>query len=130
MPKKSLPPPPTEAELALLRALWKLGPSTVRQLHEVVSPAGDRRYTTVLKTLQIMTEKGLVRRDDSQRSHLYAAAQPEEATQRQLVGNLLDRVFGGSAQKLVLHALSAKRASATDLAAIRKLLDELEGKKP
>lgn len=127
MPKKSLPPP-TEAELALLRALWKLGPSTVRQLHEAVSPAGDRRYTTVLKTLQIMTEKGLVRRDDSQRSHLYAAAQPEEATQRQLVGNLLDRVFGGSAQKLVLHALSAKRASATDLAAIRKLLDELEGK--
>jgi predicted transcriptional regulator len=127
MRKKSLPPP-TEAELALLRALWKLGPSTVRQLYEAVSPAGDRRYTTVLKTLQIMTEKGLVRRDDSQRSHLYAAAQPEEATQRQLVGNLLDRVFGGSAQNLVMHALTAKRASATDLAAIRKLLDELEGK--
>ena len=120
-------PRPTDAELAILRVLWRRGPSTVRQVHEelnLISPAG---YTTALKMLQIMTEKGLVSRDESERSHVYEAALPEEETQKQLVSDLLERAFGGSARQLVLHALSVKRTSRRELAQIRELLDELEG---
>ena len=124
--KKSPPPKPTDSELAILRALWRLGPATVRAVQAELNRAQDTGYTTVLKMLQIMTEKGLVKRDESERSHVYRPAASEQAVQRQLVGHLLDRAFGGSAQKLVLQALSAKKASPKELAEIRKLLEELE----
>ena len=122
MPKKNLPRP-TDAELAILRVLWQRGPSTVRHVQEELGD--DTGYTTVLKFLQIMTEKGLVVREDSQRTHVFEASLPEDETQRQLVTDLLDRAFRGSAKKLVLQALSAKKASAAELAEIRKLLDEM-----
>jgi BlaI family penicillinase repressor len=126
MGRKALPKP-TEAELALLHVLWGRGPSTVREIWAQVNRKQRAGYTTVLKLLQIMFEKGLVRRDDRARSHVYAATLSEEQTQQQVVAHVLDRVFAGSASKLVLRALSAKKASPADLAAIRKLLDEMEG---
>jgi predicted transcriptional regulator len=128
MAKKHLPRP-TEAELAILRVLWDRGPSTVRDVQQTLEDERGTGYTTALKLLQIMTEKGLVRRDDRQRTHVYEAVLPAEATQRQLVRDLLDRAFGGSARQLVMQALSAERASKADLAEIRKLLDTLEKKK-
>ena len=115
-------PRPTDGELAILRVLWERGPSTVRQVHEVLSRDRPTAYTTALKLLQIMTEKGLVRRDDTDRSHVYHARLTEEQTQRQLVRDLMDRAFGGSAAKLVVQAL-AGRASAEELSEIRKLID-------
>ena len=118
---------PTDAELEILRVLWQRGPSTVRQVHDEVSPRRKTGYTTVLKLLQIMAEKGLVERDESQRSHVYSAARGEEETQGQLVGDLMDKAFGGSAAKLVLRALSDQPASAEELAEIRRMLNELEG---
>lgn len=121
-------PRPTESELAILRILWRLGPCTVRQVVEA-SPPGTG-YTTALKLLQIMTEKGLVERDDSERTHVFSPAQPEENTQRQLVNDLLDRAFGGSAQKLVLQALSGRKPSRQELAELRQLLNSLENSKP
>jgi len=120
---------PTDAELAILRVLWERGPSTVRDVHGALSRSRDAGYTSVLKVMQIMLDKGLVARDEAKRSHVYRAAVPREHTQRQIVGDLLERVFGGSARGLVLQALSAKRASAKELAEIRKLLDEFEGGK-
>ena len=120
-------PRPTDGELAILRVLWQRGPSTVRQVHEVLSRARPTGYTTSLKLLQIMTDKGLVRRDESRRTHVYQARLTEEQTQRQLVRDLLERAFGGSAQKLVMQALAAKKASPEELVQIRKLLDELGG---
>jgi predicted transcriptional regulator len=128
MAKKRLPKP-TEAELAILRVLWDRGPSTVREVQKALEDERGTGYTTALKLLQIMTDKGLVRRDDRQRTHVYEAVLPAEATQRQLVRDLLDRAFGGSARQLVMQALSAERASKADLAEIRKLLDELENRK-
>jgi len=125
--KKSPPPKPTDTELAILRALWRLGPATVRAVQEELGRTQETGYTTVLKMLQIMTEKGLVTRDESERSHVYQPACTEQQVQRQLVGHLLDRAFGGSAQKLVLQALAAKKSSPKELAEIRKLLDEMEG---
>src|SRR5215213_5843697 len=117
-------PRPTDAELAILRVLWERGPSTVRQVHEVlVSRVGPAAYTTALKLLQIMTEKGLVRRDDTDRSHVYTTRLSEEQTQRQLVRDLLERAFGGSASKLVMQALNAKRATPEELGEIRKLIE-------
>lgn len=124
--KKTSLPKPTDAELTLLRVLWQTGPSTVRELWEHASRIQQTGYTTVLKTLQIMLVKGLVRRDETDRSHVYRAAVAQEETQRQLVGHLLDRVFAGSARKLVMQALSVKKASREELAEIRKLLDEME----
>lgn len=121
------PPRPTDAELAILRVLWRRGPSTVKQVHEELSRRSPSVYTTTLKILQIMTEKGLVTRDESQRAHLYTARLPEEETQSQIVGDLLDRVFEGSAGRLVMRALSSRPASAGELEEIRKLLDRLEG---
>jgi len=118
---------PTDAELAILRVLWDVGPITVRQVHDALGR--DTAYTTVLKLLQIMTEKGLVARDESQRSHVYRASRKQEQTQRQLVGDLLERAFGGAADKLVLQALSAKKVTAEELAEIRRMLDEFEGGK-
>ena len=125
MPKRNLPRP-TDAELAILRVLWERGASTVREVQEALHHSRGTGYTTALKLLQIMTEKGLVRRNDSARTHVYEAAVPEDETQRQLVGDLLERAFGGSAQQLVVQALSAKKASREELAEIRRLLDELE----
>jgi predicted transcriptional regulator len=121
-------PKPTEAELAILRVLWERGPCTVRQVTESLQDARGTGYTTALKLMQIMTDKGLVQRDDSQRTHIYEAVAPAEQTQRQLVSDLLERAFGGSAQKLVLQALAGRKASREDLAEIRKLLDEMEKK--
>ena len=116
---------PTDAELTILRVLWRRGPSTVR---EVAAALGrDGAYTTILKLLQIMAEKRLVRRDESSRTHVYAAAFSEHQTQRQLVSDLLDRAFGGSASKLVLHALEARKATPEELAEIRRLLDDRRG---
>lgn len=121
-------PRPTDAELAILRVLWGRGASTVRQVHEVLSRERPTAYTTALKLLQIMTEKGLVRRDETDRTHVYHARLSEEQTQRQLVRDLLDRAFGGSASKLVMQALAARRASTEELTEIRKLIDGREGR--
>ena len=119
-------PRPTDAELAILRVLWERGASTVRQVHEALIRERPTAYTTALKMLQIMTEKGLVRRDESDRTHVYFPRLSEGQTQRQLVRDLLDRAFGGSASKLVMQALSSRKASAEELAQIRALLDERE----
>ena len=119
-------PQPTVAELGILRVLWRRGPSTVREIHEELNRTRRSGYTTVLKFLQIMTEKGLVTRDDSARSHVYRARLVEHHTQRHIVRDMLERAFGGSASKLVTAALSAKKASRAELKEIRKLLDELE----
>jgi len=119
-------PRPTDAELAILSVLWQRGPSTVRDVQQVLSASQGSGYTTVLKLLQIMTEKGLVVRDESQRAHVYAARQSERRTQRQLMGDLVDRAFGGSSAKLVLHALSERAATSEELRDIRALLDQIE----
>ena len=118
---------PTDAELGILRVLWSRGPSTVRQVYEVISRDRETGYTTVLKLMQIMTEKGLVERDESERTHVYQARLTQEQTQQQLVDNLLEKAFGGSASQLVMRALAARPASVDELAQIRRLLDELEG---
>lgn len=120
-------PRPTDAELAILNVLWAQGACTVRDVHERLSQDRDMGYTTVLKLMQIMFDKSLVTRDDSQRSHVYKARQKEQTTQRMLVTDLLTRAFGGSTEKLVMQALSAKKASKEELAEIRRLLNELEG---
>jgi predicted transcriptional regulator len=120
-------PRPTDAELAILRVLWRRGASTVKDVHEELARRFPAAYTTTLKQLQIMAEKGLVTRDESKRAHLYTARLPEEQTQGQLVGDLLDRAFEGSASRLVMRALASRPASAEELAEIRRLLDQLEG---
>lgn len=118
------PPRPTEAELEILRVLWERGPSTVRQVHEALAAARATGYTTSLKLMQIMVDKGLVTRDESSRTHIYAPRVSQESTQRQLVTDLVDRAFGGSAADLVLRALSSHTASDEELREIRKLIDE------
>ncbi|MHC4167799.1 MAG: BlaI/MecI/CopY family transcriptional regulator [Planctomycetota bacterium] len=120
-------PRPTDRELTILRILWDNGPSTVRQVNEAMNADGETGYTTTLKLMQIMTEKGLLLRDDSQFKHVFKPALSEEKAQNQLVGDLLERAFAGSAEKLVMRALSAKNISARELASIRKMLDEFEG---
>src|SRR6478672_7122143 len=117
-------PRPTDAELAILRILWARGPSTVRQVHEVLGRDRQGAYTTALKLLQIMAEKGLVDRDESDRTHIYRARLGEEQTQRQLVRDLVDRAFGGSAMKLVMQALATRRASPEELRDIRRAIDQ------
>jgi len=116
---------PTDAELAILRVLWSRGPSTVREVAEAMDR--EAAYTTILKLLQIMTEKRLVVRNESARTHVYKAVYTVDQTQRQIVTDLLDRVFDGSAAKLVVQALAAGKASAGELAEIRKLLDKHRG---
>ena len=111
MDRKDKTPKPTDAELSILRVLWQQGPSTVRDVYEELSRERPMVYTTVLKLMQIMTEKGLVRREELGRAHLYRATQSEVNAQRRLVEDLMDRVFGGSAQQLILHALSNRKAS-------------------
>jgi BlaI family penicillinase repressor len=119
-------PKPTDAELEILTVLWSRGPSTVREVHEIVGLRKPTQYTTVLKLIQIMTAKGLVRRDEKQRAHVCEAAQPQEWTQRQIAGELLQRAFNGSTRSLMLGALSARKTSKKELAELRKLLDEYE----
>ena len=128
MPPRSAPPPPlpTEGELRLLRVLWTRGASTVRDVHAEVEGDTAWGYTTVLKLLQIMHGKGLVIRDESQRTHVYAAAVPPERTQQALVSDLAERAFGGSAAQLALRALSGQRASREELEQIRVLLEKME----
>jgi BlaI family transcriptional regulator, penicillinase repressor len=119
-------PRPTDAELEILTVLWSRGPSTVRDVHETIQKRRPAQYTTVLKMLQIMAEKGLVVRDEAERAHVYDAANPREWTQRQLAGDLLRRAFDGSARSLMMGALSARKVSKQELAELRKLLDEHE----
>ncbi len=128
MSKAADPPRPTDAELEILTVLWSRGPSTVREVHEAVSRRKPAQYTTILKLMQIMADKGIVRRDESARAHVYQASRPQEWTQRQLAGDLLQRAFGGSAKSLLIGALSASQTSRDELAEIRKLLDEYEEK--
>ncbi len=119
---KPFVPKPTEAELAILRVLWTEGPSTVRQVHDVVTRDRPLAYTTTLKLLQIMTDKGLTRREAQGQQHLYRARYTENATQRRLVGDLLERAFGGSTTQFVMQLLATKRASPEELKEIRRLL--------
>jgi len=123
----SKPRRPTEGELAILRALWEGGPGTVRDIHKALNASKPTGYTTVLKLMQIMTEKGLVERDESQRPQVYRVRYSQQHTQRQLVSDLLQRAFGGSVKALVLQALAAKRSSPEELEAMEKLLDRFEG---
>ena len=122
-------PRPTHGELAILRVLWRCGPCTVRQVHGALAGTRDRAvgYTTVLKLLQIMTEKGLVARDATSRSHVYSARVGEAATEKRLVADLVERVFGGSALRLVQQALASKHLTPRELQAVRRLLDEHDG---
>lgn len=122
---KPLRSKPTNAEVAILRVLWARGPSTVRDVAKATGR--EAAYTTVLKLMQNMTDKGLVLRDESSRTHVYAAARPEEQTKRQLVADLIDRVFDGSAAQLVMQALAGADASPGELAEIRKLLQRKRG---
>ena len=117
---------PTAAELSILQVLWNRGPSTVREVLDEL--AGETGYTTVLKLLQIMTEKGLVARNETQRTHVYSPKSPRETTQKQLVRDLLERAFGGSAKHLILSALASQKASPEELAEIRSVLDKLQSK--
>ena len=123
---KTRKPQPTDGELLILNVLWRRGPSTVRRVHEELAPQRDTGYTTTLKLLQIMHEKGLVRRDTSERSHVYEAACGEAAVKRGVVGDLLDRVFEGSARQLVMQALEAGKVSADELRQIRLLIERKE----
>ena len=126
-PDPSELPRPTDAELEILRVLWDRREATVREVHEEIAKSRSAGYTTVLKLLQIMTDKGLVRRDESERAHVYRARLARQDTERQLVDDLLDRAFGGSASRLVMQALAGRAASPDEIAEIRKMLDEASG---
>lgn len=124
MKTEAHPPRPTDAELEILAVLWSIGPATVRQVYEHISRRRQAQYSTILKFMQIMADKGLLHRDEEQRAHIYEAARPREWTQKQLAGHLLDRAFSGSAKALLIGALSAKETTKAELAEIRKLVDE------
>src|SRR3977135_2917884 len=119
---------PTTSELQILQVLWERGPSTVREVHEALQEERVLGYTTVLKLMQIMTVKGLVRRNEEQRAHVYEAEQPAEKTKRQIAADMLHRVFDGSARELMLHALAGQPSSKSEIAELRHLLDEHERK--
>jgi BlaI family transcriptional regulator, penicillinase repressor len=119
-------PPPTDGELAILRVLWNHGPCTVRKVQEVLNSRRPTGYTTALKLMQIMIDKGLLTRDESQRTHIYRPRVSIEETQQGLVRDLLDRAFAGAAEQFVLQVLSAKEVSREELAKIRELLDQIE----
>ena len=125
MARTSLPRP-TDAELEILRVLWRRGACTVREVQEALHQTKPTGYTTVLKMMQIMTDKGLVRRDERQRAHVYEPQLAQQETQQQMVSDLLERVFNGSASSLVMQALATKKTSASELSEIRKMLDEVE----
>ncbi len=120
---------PTDAELQILSVLWKRGPSTVRDVHESLANVQDTGYTTVLKLMQIMAQKGFVERDETNRSHIYRAAITEDQAQRGLLGQLMDKAFSGSASQLVMRALSMQSATTHELDEIRALLDDLEARR-
>jgi predicted transcriptional regulator len=126
---KPAQPRPTEGELAILRVLWERGPVSVREVQRTMDAVRPTGYTTVLKLMQIMTEKGLVERDESVRPQIYRPRYTQEKTQRQLLRDLMDRAFGGSVKALVLQALPKGKASAEELREIEALLDRLEGGK-
>ena len=115
---------PTNAELEILTVLWSIGPATVRDVYDVIRRRRAAQYSTVLKFMQIMAEKGLVRRDETQRAHIYQPTRSRERTQQQLAGDLMERAFSGSAKALLVGALSAKKASKAELADLRRLLDD------
>src|SRR5579862_936758 len=119
---------PTAAELQILQVLWDRGPSTVREVHDALNEEKTLGYTTVLKLMQIMTAKGLVRRDEQQRAHVYEAWQPAEKTKRQFAADMLQRVFDGSASDLMMHALADRRGSKEEVAELRRLLEDYERK--
>ena len=123
-------PRPTDAELEILRVIWERGPSTVRPVHESLASDRDTGYTTTLKLMQIMADKGLVTRDESSRTHVYTARTSQESTQKQLVSDLVQRAFGGSAAELVLRALASHKTSDQELSEIRKLIDEAREEQP
>jgi predicted transcriptional regulator len=130
LPMKKNTRRPTDAELTILQILWDRGPSTVREVFKIIHSGKKVGYTTVLKLMQIMTDKGLVERDENRRPQIYRPCLPREQTERQLVRDLVDRVFGGSARRLVMQALEEKKASPSELAQIEKLFNKLErGKK-
>ncbi len=120
-------PGPTDREMAILSVLWQRGPSTVREVHEAIKTDSDTGYTTTLKLMQIMADKGLLSRKDAGRQHVYRPAVSQEKTQSQVVGEVMEKVFAGSAEKLVMRALSARKVSAEELKRIREMLDEMEG---
>ncbi|GMU23116.1 MAG: transcriptional regulator [Phycisphaerae bacterium] len=120
-------PHPTEVEWQILRVLWERGPSTVRQVHEALEGERDTGHSTTLKMMQVMTEKGLLLKDDDQRPQVYRPAMSQEKAQSQFVDDLIQRVFGGAADKLILRAVSSRHVSRKDLQEIRKLLKKLEG---
>jgi len=117
---------PTEKELAILKVLWQKGPSTVRQVNDEINKQFETGYTTTLKLMQIMTDKGLLERDDSEFKHVYKPAVSAESTEKQIVGDMMEKVFSGSAERLVMRALSAKQVSAEELKKIRQFLDKME----
>ena len=117
---------PTEAELEILHVLWDMGPATVRRVHEHLAESKQAQYTTTLKQLQVMAAKGLVERDESERSHVYRAAIARQQVQREMATHILHRVFGGSAQGMLLEMLGAKRSSKKDLAELRQILEDHE----
>jgi BlaI family penicillinase repressor len=121
---------PTPSELSILQVLWARGPSTVREIHDVLAEEKDIGYTSTLKLLQIMTAKELVTRTEEQRAHVYSANQPAEKTKQQFANDVMHRVFEGSASQLMLHALSGKRGSKKDVDELRRMLDEYERKLP
>ena len=125
---KRTPQKPTASELEILRVLWARGPSTVRDVHEALKTKKDMGYTGVLKLLQIMTAKGTVRRDESQRAHVYEAGRPAAHTKRQLADDVLQRVFEGSASQLMMHALAGRKTSPREIEELRRILDNHEGK--
>jgi BlaI family penicillinase repressor len=126
LPMTRSPQKPTASELEILRVLWSRGPSTVREVHEALSEKKSLGYTTVLKLLQIMTTKGTVRRNETQRAHVYEAGLPAEQTKRQLAGDMLQRVFEGSASQLMMHALAGSKSSREEIEELRRMLDEYE----
>jgi len=127
---RQTPQKPTASELEILRVLWLRGPSTVREVHDALSEKKSLGYTTVLKLLQIMTIKGTVRRNETQRAHVYESCLPAEQTKRQIAGDMLQRVFEGSASQLMMHALAGGKASAEEITELRRLLDEYERSRP
>ena len=126
---KQVPQKPTAAELEILRVLWSRGPSTVREVHESLQEKKSLGYTSVLKFLQIMIAKGTVRRNETHRAHVYEACLPAEQTKRQLAGDMLQRVFEGSASQLTMHALAGRKASPEEIQELRRILDEYERSK-
>lgn len=127
MPRPA-PSQPTDVELQILRILWDSGPSPVRDIHARLEAEKGTNYSTTVKMLAVMLQKGLVKRNEKAQPHIYRAALTREKAGRRMIGNLVEKVFDGSASSLVLQALSTEKASREELAEIRKLLDQMEGK--